>query len=537
MKLRLYLLFLIITHCILALWRPDHTLMWDDEASVVWFAKNYNREGNIIAYDGHNIFSYRNGQLIDNQLSYNNPPMDIYYAAAVIKYFGEADNTLRIAFTIPGIIALLLYLGCLRKMSDSDDTWFAYTATLLSLSVNYLLIEQNVRYYSLNFLLAASALFATLKFIDSNRRANKLLWLIVQLLSLYLLFICHSLAATCWWAMCLWLMFRKHTIQFHPKHHTTRVVVAAHSALFAANAYFFVSQNALNRPDLRNQDSLLVKYKKLIEWLLVDLNALNVLPLSVALALLLLYVFQRRKLPLSFRILLEAGTLFLLLILLLNPQPTSQSDHFDVRYLYIILPLLYAWVAYLLSRLHRAGRFGPISAITLSGVFICSSLFSCIPSPDGPRWLLPAYVAEKSKPFPTAYSELLQYIDRHFDGKKKILTLPGFHNTVLLRYRPEKIEITNTLDPQTCPLSPNTIDSLRMHCLYIGACKPDYVFQFGVAETLADYPFKAGDFRVCDTLWIYAHEVDITRPELFWHSFGPRPLQDSSRQALYIFHD
>lgn len=537
MKLRLYLLFLIVTHCFLALWRPDHTLMWDDEASVVWFAKNYNREGKIVAYDGHNIFSYRNGQLIDDQLAYNNPPMDIYYAAAVIRYFGEADSTLRIAFTIPGILALLLYLGCLRKLSDGDDTWFAYTATLLSLSVSYLLIEQNVRYYSLNFFLAASALFATLKFISSNRRSNKLLWLVVQLISLYLLFVCHSLAAACWWAMCLWLMFRKDAIQINPRHAATRIVVAAHSLLFAANAYFFFSQNALNRPDLSNQDTPLVKYKKLTEWLFVDLNALNVLPLTASLLLLLLYLFRRDKLTSSFKVLLEAGTLFLLLILLLNPQPSSRSDHFDVRYLYIVLPLLYAWVAYLLSRLHRAGRVGPIAAISISGIFICSSLFSCIPSPNGPQWLLPAYVAERSKPFPTAYSELLQYIDRHFDSKKKILSLPGFHNTVLLRYRPDKIEITNTLDPQTSPLSPHVVDSLHMNCLYIGACKPDYVFQFGVTETLADYPFKARDFRFCDTLWIYAYEVDITRPELFWHSFGPRPLRDSSRQALYIFHD
>lgn len=536
MKLRFYLLFLFITHCLLALWRPDHTLMWDDEASVVWFAKNYNREGKIVAYDRQNIFSYRNGQLIDDQLGYNNPPMDIYFAAAVIRQFGDSDRALRIAFTLPGILALLIYLACLRKMSD-DTIWFAYTATFLTLSVNYLLIEQNVRYYSLNFLFAAAALYATLQLIESTKRKNKLIWLTTQVIALYLLFIAHSLAAACWWAMCLWLLYRGKALQPNWKHSTTRFIVPAHLMLFIANLYFFLSQKALNRPDLDNKDSLLMKYRKLIDWLFVDLNALNVLPLTAALLLLLLYLFRRNQLSASFRRQLEAGTIFLLLIFLLNPQPTASSDHFDVRYLYIVLPLLYSWVAYLFARLHQIPRWGKASAIGGAGIFVCTSLFSCIPSPDGPRWLLPAYVAERARPFPTAYSELLEYMQTHIKSRKKVLSLPGYHNTVLLRYVPELITLTNTLDPKTTPLSRKTVDSLGMNCLYIGACKPDYVFQFGITETLADYPFKASDFKYSDTLWIYAAEVDITRPELFWHSFGPRRISDSSRQALYIFHD
>ncbi|GAA4452263.1 hypothetical protein GCM10023092_10960 [Rurimicrobium arvi] len=511
--------------------------MWDDEASVVWFAKNYNREGKIVAYDRQNIFSYRNGQLIDNQLGYNNPPVDIYYAAAVIRKFGDSDRVLRIAFTLPGILALLMYLGCLRKLTDEDNTWFAYTATLLTLSVNYLLIEQNVRYYSLNFLFAALSLLATLNVIGNTTKRSRIFWLLLQVAALYLLFLSHSLAAVCWWAMCLWLMYRGKVLRFSFRHRLSVTIAAANALLFVADAYFFISQNSLNRPDLNNRDNWIVKYRKLAEWLFVDLNALNVLPLIAALILLLIFLFRRKTLSPAMKTLLEAETIFLLLILILNPQPTSASAHFDVRYLYIILPLLYAWTAYLLTVLHRINAWGKVAAITATGIFVCSTLFSCIPSPDGPRLLLPSYIEERSKPFPTAYSALIQYIHQHFDGRKKILTLPGYHNTVLLRYVPELIELTNTLDSATTPLSHRTVDSLNMHCLYIGACKPDYVFQFGSTETLADYPFKVTDFRFSDTLWIYAAEVDITRPELFWHSFGPRALSDSSRQALYIFHD
>jgi hypothetical protein len=105
-----------------------------------------------------------------------------------------------------------------------------------------------------------------------------------------------------------------------------------------------------------------------------------------------------------------------------------------------------------------------------------------------------------------------------------------------LRYVPDKIEITNTLDEQT-PLSKSKIDSLGMGCLFIGRCKPEYIFLFGNYGDLNAYPYSPKDYKYIDTIPVFASGIDITRPELFWHSFGPKTDINLQKDALYILHD
>ncbi len=140
------------------------------------------------------------------------------------------------------------------------------------------------------------------------------------------------------------------------------------------------------------------------------------------------------------------------------------------------------------------------------------------------------------EPYPTAYSESIDYINKNFKKRTKILTVPGYHNTVFLRYVSDKIEITNTLDNNT-PLSKAVVDSLGLNCLYIGNCKPEYIFLFGTDDKLDPYPYGPEDYKYIDTIPVYAFGIDITRPELFWHSFGPKKNIDLQKEALYIFHD
>jgi hypothetical protein len=538
MKTKLFIASLLVLHLGLALFHINHTTMWDDEASVVWFAKNYNQHGKILGYDGTHLFSYRNGQLINNKLGYNNPPLDIYYAAFVIRHFGDSDFTMRLSFALVGFVALIIFVFCLRLITQKDKVWFLFAVSFLVLSINYLLIEANTRYYALNFLFAAISLWATLKMVEvgNENRARRLGLLILQLLSLYMLFLSHYLAAVCWWMMLTFLLWQQGQISFKPKDLFNWLFAGLSSVLFGFMAYYMINQNALNRPDLEGSDAFVLKYSKLIEWLFVDLHRINIIPLWAPLVFVFLFIFKRDYLSPAFKKVMAYSLIFLLLIIALNPQPTSQSNSFDIRYLYVAMPLLYVLIAYLFRMLYAISKATRIMSVILALVFLNSSLLSCIPSDEGPQWLLPNFVKERLRPYPTAYSEALKYINKNFNTRKKILTLPGFHNTVFFRYVPDKIKVTNTLDSNS-PLRPQLIDSLGMKCLFIGVCKPDYVFQFGSTETLADYPFKPADFKYIDTIPIYAYGVDVTRPELYWHSFGPRKLKDTLTEALYIFHD
>jgi hypothetical protein len=537
MKIKSLIIALFLLHIGLAMFHINHTLMWDDEASVAWFAKNYNQFGKIIGFDGTHLFSYRNGQLINDQLAYNNPPLDIYYAAQVMRFFGDSDYTLRVSFALLGFIALVIFVWCLRIITGKDDVWFAYSSTLLILSVNYLLIEPNTRYYSLNFLFASISLLATLKIVKRPEMGLKVGYLLLQLLSLYFLFLSHYLAAVCWWLMCAFILWQQKKIKFSFKDRFTQIFVLSGAVLFALMVFYFISHETLNRPDLQGTDSLIVKYSKLTEWLFMDLSQMNIIPLWTVLVFLFLFVFRRHLLSLAFRQMVLFSLVFMGAMILLNPQRTSDTGSFDIRYLYVIMPILYAYIGYLLKLLHERVKKGRLISITLLLVFINSNLLSAVPSDSGVIWLLPNYVKERVEPYPTAYSEAISYINKHFKERKKILTLPGFHNTVFFRYIPEKIEVTNTLDEQTTTLSKSLIDSLGMDCLYIGHCKPDYVFQFGTSETLEKYPFKPSDFKYADTILIYANGLDVTRPELFWHSFGPKKIKDKNEEALFIFHD
>ncbi|MBL7710914.1 MAG: hypothetical protein JNL13_00545 [Chitinophagaceae bacterium] len=537
MKTRLLLILLFVLHTGIACFRPAHTPMWDDEASVVWFAKNYNKYGAIVGYDGSNIFSYRNGQLINEQLEYNNPPLDIYYTAFILRHFGDSDTVLRLAFTVWGIAALFLFLCCLRLIAGKDRLWFLYSAVLLLLSVNYLMIETNTRYYSFNFFFAALSLWATVKMTEKpSGLSRKTAFLFLQLAALYFLFLSHYLAAVCWWLMCFYMLYRKEIVDIRFRERFTWVALALNLLLSALLLQYLLAHQSLNRPDMDSTDSILVKYAKLTEWLVMDLHNINLVPLWTIPVFLYLFLFRKRLLSAEFRMICASSLVFLLAMLLLNPQSSSGSLSFDIRYLYVIIPLLSFWIGYLLKLLHEGVKNGPVLAIFSLLLFVNTSLFSAIPSGGGPRVLLPNLVKEKLYPFPTAYTAALAYINTHFKERKRILTLPGYHNTVFLRYVPDKIEITNTLDTAS-PLSRRLTDSLGMPCLRIGACKPEYVFQFGNTEPMTGYPFKPGDFAFVDTLPVYAQGLDLTRPELYWHSFGPKKVTDTAVEALYIYHD
>lgn len=538
MKTKLLIAFLFVAHCGLSFYHLNHTTMWDDEASVVWFAKNYNKYGDILGYDGDNIFSYRNGQLINNNLVYNNPPLDIYFTSYIIKYIGDTDFIVRMSFNIAGIIALVFYLSCMKIITGNNQIWYTCSAVLLLLSVNYLLIEGNSRYYSLNFLFGAVSLWSTLKLITNKGRplTNRILFLLLQAIAIYLLFLSHYFAAFCWWAMCLFIMLRQGVIKISWKDRYTWFIVLVHLILFAFTTHYFITHNALHRPDMTNEDSTLIKYVKLLGWLFNDLNRSNIIPMWSVLVFIGLFIFAKEKMSSNFRRMAEFTLIFLLLSYLLNPQSTSRSTCFDVRYIYVIIPLLYLWIGYLLYLVYQVKSFGKVLVVAFITIYVNTTWLCYIPESTPPRFLLPSFVKERIEPYPTAYSESIKYINSNFSERKKILTIPGFHNTVFLRYVSDKINITNTLDEQS-PLSRKIIDSLGMNCLYIGKCKPDYIFLFGNYGEINGYPYKVSDYAYIDTIPVFASGIDITRPELFWHSFGPRKVEDTDRDMLYILHN
>lgn len=536
-KNRILLGAIFLVHIGLAFYKLDHTAMWDDEASVVWFAKNYLKYGDIVGYDGNNLFSYRNGYLINDKLEYNNPPLDIYYAAFIIQYIGDDDITVRASFTIIGVIGLLIFLLCLKEFTGTDKKWFMYSAIILLLSVNYLMIERNSRYYSINFLFGAISLLATLKLLKVKKMTSIFLLIILQALFTYILFLSHFLAALCWWSMCLFILLVNKKIKINFKDKFTIVLAIVNTILFTIMVMYLLQNNVLNRPDLNNTDSIYLKYFKLTGWLFNDLNRCNVIPLWSILLFIYLFTFKRKALLPSFKLLVYSSIVFIGLTHILNPQSTSSSTYYDIRYIYIIFPLLYAMVGYLLKMLHEKTSFGKYISPILLLVYINTTAICYFPVSTPIRLLLPNYIIEKINPYPTAYSEAIKYIHINFNERKKIVTVPDFHNTVFLRYCGDKIQITNTLTEETT-LNKDVIDSLNQNCLFMQRCQTDYMFLFGsYHKGFEQYASEVKKYKYVDTIPIFAAGVDISRPELYTHSFGPKKEFNKTNDALYIYHN
>lgn len=537
MKIKLYIFLLFILHVCLVFIKIDHTTMWDDEASIVWFAENYLKYGDIVGYDGDNLFSYRNGSLINNELIYNNPPLDIYYVSYIIKYIGKTDFIIRSSFAVLGIIALVFYALIIHHFTKKHKVWYLFSMIILFLSVNYILIEQNARYYSLNFLFASISFWATLQIEKYEAKFLKILFLLLQLISIGLLFFSHYLAALCWWFMCIVVMYRTQQIKFKITYYFNYIWIGSSVLLLFSLAYYFLTHQVLNRPDLVDSDPIYVKYFKLFGWLFNDLNRLNVFPVWGVLLLIYLFIKKRYLFNSEFKSILIYSLCFLGTIYIINPQPTSKSTSFDIRYVYPIIPIIYTITSYIFYLVYEKVKFGKLISFITVFIFINSTLICYIPESTPFRLLLPSYVKERLNPYPTAYSESIYYIQTKFKSPQKILTIPGFHNTVFLRYVSDKIKITNTLDSATTPFSHNKLKELNQECLYIGKCKPDYVFLFSNYDEFNNYPYSKKDYMYIDTIPVYATSIDITRPELYWHSFGPKTQMNPDKDYLYILHN
>ena len=79
--------FIFIVCCYLSLSRLGDTYFWDDEAQVGIIAKNLADQGKLTGWDGRNLYAYRNGTLLDEDLRPINPPLDYLLAAASLQDF------------------------------------------------------------------------------------------------------------------------------------------------------------------------------------------------------------------------------------------------------------------------------------------------------------------------------------------------------------------------------------------------------------------------------------------------------------------
>jgi hypothetical protein len=204
------------------------------------------------------------------------------------------------------------------------------------------------------------------------------------------------------------------------------------------------------------------------------------------------------------------------------------------------LPFLAGLVGIFLWFIHRKMK---LVAVSLFLIIINTNILTLAPHNTKFRVLLPAYIYEVHHPYPTCYSEAVDFLLRNAKQDDLVYAFPEYCNYPLMFYTTDKFKFCCLLNYQT-PLGVDRVRKLSS-VLFIEENFPDWFIMFGMhleALKLLDYfsrPHKQGDkniqfnYHLVNLLDVYWQ--DMSRPELPWHNFGPKRDFDRRSEAVYIF--
>ena len=514
----------------------DNTYLWDDEASVAIFAKNVLTTGTITGWDGRNLWGYRNGTVLRKDFTSNNPPLDILLTAVSFRLFGPSTWSARFPFTVVGLAALVLLVILVREDFGGQGWLSIYAVSCLGLSVPFLLNIRQCRYYALSLFLG----LLTFYLYRQCLRTRKFSWLLLLSIASTLLFYAN-------WLLCaaflltlggLHLTFYRHAFN---RRDWGRVAVAV-TVFVAATFPYAMTFRIWERPDIPTSEVWHIRKLTLLWWNIRELNVIGFFPWILALGLLFCLIGFRKRQPELTRMAREwlfLGLGNVLVIALLSPQPTDLSILADVRYLIVSLPFLMGLIALLVWFIHQKT---PVVAFAVFGTFLFSNIFSAIPLNWEFRWLLPAYIQEIHHDYPTSNREVVRFLEEHARQDDLVFATPDHYNYPLMFYLGDRLTFC-------CYLSKNThlpIERLRElgSPLFVDEHYPKWLIAFGalprvsfLLDTFSRPHRRNGqlvkyEYQLFETLRVYWRQTQ--RPELFWHSFGPKTDFNRQTQAVYI---
>ncbi|MDD3928001.1 MAG: glycosyltransferase family 39 protein, partial [bacterium] len=145
--------------------------LWQDEAQTALIAKTVITHMVPLGYDGKNYFSQDWGAEYGNNCLWRyHTWLPFYLLALFFKLFKISTYTARLPFALLGTATVLLTYFFGKHLWNSKKAGLA-AATLLLLSVPFLIVSRQCRYYSPTIFLSLLALFTYLKYTSGNRRA------------------------------------------------------------------------------------------------------------------------------------------------------------------------------------------------------------------------------------------------------------------------------------------------------------------------------------------------------------------------------
>jgi hypothetical protein len=515
----------------------DRAYFWDDEATVSILAKNFLSTGKQTAWDGRNLYAYRNGTTLSSELIAEEPPLDILVTALSFRIFGISTWAARFPFAIAGLLTLLVFALILKEEFGTQSWLWIYALGTLALSVTFLLYIRQCRYFALSLLFSSLAYYAYRKCLATRH----LLWFIIVGISSILLFFSNYLVGGAFLVSLAILHLVFHLRDFSVKDWGKMAMAVG---MFASiTVPYAINHRIWYRPSnfLRRPEPWLER-KLTLQWLnLRDIDMMNALP-WVVLALLALMLILRPERKLR-RVTLEWALLGLgnvVIVALVSPQPTYNVIFADVRYLVASLPFFAGLTGILLWLIHQWKK--PL-ALVMFVVLVCSNAFTLNMLNGEFRWLLPAYIREVHTAYPTSVAAVSDYIRANAKQDELVHVYPEYFNWPLLFYVGDKIKICCVIGPYS-PLYNEDLKELNAP-LFADEHYPDWIVLFGkhnVAERMMEHFSRRHlDSRLRIIFYIYqlVQTFDVywqqtQRPELNWHSFGPKTDFRRNVEGVYI---
>jgi 4-amino-4-deoxy-L-arabinose transferase-like glycosyltransferase len=166
---RIILSAVVLVACFLFIFNLDNQYLWQDEAQTALISKTILTDNIPLGYDGKNYFSQDLGIEYGNNYMWKwHPWFPFYLLALFFKIFGVSTFVARLPFALLGIGSVLL-IYYFAKLLWEDRRIAIVAAILMLLSVPFIILAKQCRYYSPSIFLSIAALYAYLLIINSKK--------------------------------------------------------------------------------------------------------------------------------------------------------------------------------------------------------------------------------------------------------------------------------------------------------------------------------------------------------------------------------
>ena len=531
---RFIIVFILLTAGYLSLVRLDNTVFWDDEAETAIVAKNLVKTGRLTGWDGRNLFTYRNGAKLDENLRPIDPPLAYLLTAASFKLLGISTWAGRFPFVPAGLAGLLLLAVILRHdYGDNIPIWL-YGAAVLALSTIFLLHIRQCRYYSIAMLFS----LLTWYFYRLCIKTGKIICFLSLSISAILMFYSNFLLATAF----LPALSLVHLIFHRRKLLTDMWKFSLALGLFAITTIpYAVYYRIWYRPDfVPYAESWYLRKPILLWWNLQGLNGSGILP-WLAVAGLVYFVVRHHSKEKYISTIFEWAVLvagYVLFLSMLSPQPIVEGCSADIRYLIPAIPFSAGLVGVFVWFIHRQTK--PVAFAVLL-IIVTTNIFSVTPVNWKFQWLLPSYINEIHHSYSTVNGEVIRFLEKNAKYDESVFVWPEYPNPIIF-YIGDKVRICCTLGRSSfIPLS--RIKELNAPLLWEENF-PDWIILLGLPPDTnkpLSYFSRPHLYQGRELKFVYklvgtldVFWVDTTRPEPSLHNFGPKTDFDRRTEAVYV---